>query len=249
MAECRPWSASSSPRRLNMTVDGRSRRMSRRCNRLRRWRPVDHVMGWRPSKRPIYRRRSSSVHTGWTMRRCGSMSTHRAAAPPPSLLTLNDSQHTRSSLSRTYAAGRSRASALCYLSNEPRYSVSRRPESLRSPWGFAMGLRHLRHGLLRVTGRWLPTACHDAGLASACVPRRRQAGAVLPEERDPVGGRAARCSRRRCHDRAVRVARRRVLERRAPADGGVGVWTLSIAMAGRSHALARCRRHVRQAAH
>jgi hypothetical protein len=116
----------------------RSRRMSRRGNRLRRWRPVDHVMGWRPSKRPIYRRLSSSVHTGWTMRRCGSMSTHRAAAPPPSLLTLNDSQHTRSSLSRTYAAGRSRASALCYLSNEPRYSVSRRAESLRSPWGFAI---------------------------------------------------------------------------------------------------------------
>ena len=60
-------------------------------------------------------------------------------------------------------------------------------------------------------------------LDSAHVPRRRHAGAVLPRERDAVGGRAARrrCGRR--HDRAGRVARRRVLARRVPADGGVGV--------------------------
>ena len=34
---------------------------------------------------PTYRPRSSSAHTGWTMRRCGSMSTHRAGARPRSL--------------------------------------------------------------------------------------------------------------------------------------------------------------------
>ena len=35
----------------------------------------------------------------------------------------------------------------------------------------------------------------DAEPGSARVPRRRHAGAVLPRERDPVGGRAARCRR------------------------------------------------------
>ena len=63
-------------------------------------------------------------------------------------------------------------------------------------------------------------------LASAHVPRCRHAGAVLPRERDPVGGRPARCGCGRRHDRAGRVARRRVLARRVPADGGVGVWTV-----------------------
>ena len=67
-------------------------------------------------------------------------------------------------------------------------------------------------------------------LASAHVPRGRHAGAVLPRERHSVGGRTARCRRGCCHDRAGRVTRRRILERRVPADGGVGVWTLSIAM-------------------
>src|SRR5207248_5727012 len=52
--------------------------------------------------------------------------------------------------------------------------------------------------------------------------------------RHTLGRRAARRRCGRCHDRAGRVARRRVLERRVPADGGVGVWTLSIA----SHLLA-----------
>ena len=52
---------------------------------------------------------------------------------------------------------------------------------------------HLRRGLLRLAGRGLPTACRDAEPASAHLPRRRHAGAVLPRERDPVGGRAARC--------------------------------------------------------
>ena len=52
------------------------------------------------------------------------------------------------------------------------------------------------------------------------------------ENANRVGGRAARCRRGRCHDRAGRLAWRRVLERRAPADGGVGVLALSVAIAG-----------------
>ncbi len=51
----------------------------------------------------------------------------------------------------------------------------------------------LRCGLLCVAGRGLPPACRDAELASACIPRRRHTRAVFPGERDPVGGRIARC--------------------------------------------------------
>ena len=54
------------------------------------------------------------------------------------------------------------------------------------------------------------------------------AGTLEPfflENATPVGGRAARCRCGRCHDRAGRIARRRVLARRVPAHGGVGVWT------------------------
>ena len=93
--------------------------------------------------------------------------------------------------------------------------------------------RHLRCGLLCVAGRRLSAACRDAEVASARVPRRRHAGAVLSRERDPLGRRAARRGCGRCHDRAGRVARRRVLERRVPANGGVGVWTLTPLQAGR----------------
>ena len=81
----------------------------------------------------------------------------------------------------------------------------------------------LRCGLLRFAGRWLPTARCDAESGSARVPRCRNVGAVLPRKRDAVGDRAARRRRGGRHDRARRVARRRVLARRVPADGGVGV--------------------------
>jgi hypothetical protein len=91
---------------------------------------------------------------------------------------------------------------------------------------------HLRRGLLRVAGRRLPGTCRDAQFASARLPRRRHAGAVLPQERDPLGHRAARRRCRRCHDRTGRVARRRVLERRVPADGGMGVRALSPQLVG-----------------
>ena len=76
---------------------------------------------------------------------------------------------------------------------------------------------------------------------SAHVPRRRHAGAVLPRQRDPVGGRAARC-RCGCRDeRAGRVARRRAVASRVPADGGVGVWTMKH-RAARSAVAPACRR-------
>ena len=99
----------------------------------------------------------------------------------------------------------------------------------------AMGLRHpdiYGAGLVRIArgGGYRPPAVMPKTYAR--VPGRRHAGAVLPRERDPVGGRAARRGCGRGHDPADRVARRRVLERRVPADGGVGVWPLSITMVG-----------------
>jgi hypothetical protein len=48
------------------------------------------------------------------------------------------SRRTRSSLSRTSADGLSRASTSRCLPTEPRCSGSRRVESLRSQWGFAI---------------------------------------------------------------------------------------------------------------
>ena len=96
----------------------------------------------------------------------------------------------------------------------------------------AIGLRHpdvygQRDSSAPSPGSGLPTAGRDAESDSAYVPRcRRHAGAVFPREREPVGDRAARCGRRRCHDGASRAARRRVLARRIPAHGGVGVWTV-----------------------
>ena len=53
-------------------------------------------------------------------------------------LTLNGSRRTRRSLSRTCADGRSRGSTSRCLPTELRCSVSRRVESSRSPWGFAI---------------------------------------------------------------------------------------------------------------
>ena len=137
------------------------------------------------------------------------------------------SRHTRSSSSRTSADG-------CGRVSESRCPPTHRGVRCLCEWRArarhrASASRYLRCGLLRLAGRRLPTACRDAEFASAHVPRRRHAGAVLPRERDPVGGRAARCRCGRRHDRAGRVARRRVLERRVSADGGVGVWTMSTA--------------------
>ena len=75
----------------------------------------------------------------------------------------------------------------------------------------ASASRPLRCGLLRLAWRRLPTACRDAEAAPAHLPRRRHTRAVLPRERDPVGGRAARCRRRRRHDGAGRQSRRPIL--------------------------------------
>ena len=93
----------------------------------------------------------------------------------------------------------------------------------------ALGLRHPDvYGAVfsgSPGGGYKPTGVMPSS-DSARVPRRRHAGAVFPRQRDPVGGRAARC-RCRCRDeRAGRVARRGAVARRVPADGGVGVWTM-----------------------
>src|SRR6185312_16473039 len=85
----------------------------------------------------------------------------------------------------------------------------------------------LRCDLLRLAGRRLQTGWRDAGPGAAHVPRRRHAGAVLPRQRGPVGGRAARCGCGCRDERAGRVARGRAVAGRVPADGGVGVWTMT----------------------
>lgn len=72
--------------------------------------------------------------------------------------------------------------------------------------------RHLRRSVLCVARRRLPTARRDAEPASACVPRRRHPRAVLPRQRDPVRGRAARRRRRRS-----RLST-------AGLEGAVGLW-------------------------
>ena len=58
--------------------------------------------------------------------------------------------------------------------------------------------RRLRCGLLWLARRGLQTAWRNAEFASAGVPFRRHAGAVLPRQREPMGSRSARgrCGRR-----------------------------------------------------
>ena len=82
----------------------------------------------------------------------------------------------------------------------------------------AMGLRHpdiygaISAPLLEaVTGRLARWRTRSRG-----VPRRRNAGAVLPRERDPVGGRPRQCRCGRCDDRACGIARRRVRREELP---------------------------------
>jgi hypothetical protein len=59
-------------------------------------------------------------------------------ARPRSHLTTTGSRRTKSSLSKTYAGGRSHGSTFRCLPTEARSSVSRRAQSSRSPWGFAI---------------------------------------------------------------------------------------------------------------
>src|SRR5262245_18043336 len=73
----------------------------------------------------------------------------------------------------------------------------------------AMGLRHpdIYGDLLRLA-RWrVQAAWRHADSVAARILRRRHARAVLPYERDPLGGSAARCRCARRHDRAGRIAR------------------------------------------
>jgi hypothetical protein len=74
-----------------------------------------------------------------------------------------------------------------------------------------------------------PAARRAVRPASAHLPRRRNRGTVLPHQRDSVSGRVTRGGWGRCRDRTGRLARRRLLETRVSADGGVGVRTLTYA--------------------
>ena len=66
-----------------------------------------------------------------------------------------------------------------------------------------------------------------ASLPTSHVPRGRHPRAVVPRERDPMGGRAPRCWSGRGDDGTGRRSRGSVLGGRIPADGGVGVQTLT----------------------
>ncbi len=92
----------------------------------------------------------------------------------------------------------------------------------------AMGLRHPEiYGAVLCAspgGGYRPPAVMPSPLPRTYLVAGR-AGTVLHAERDQMGGCAAACRRRGGHDRAGRFARRRILERGGPADGGLGVWT------------------------
>ena len=94
----------------------------------------------------------------------------------------------------------------------------------------AMGLRHPDvYGAVFCAspgGGYRPPEC-DAESGSACVPGCRNVRALLPRKRHTVGDRTARRRRGGRHDRASRVARRRVLAGRVPANGDVGVCAMN----------------------
>ncbi len=70
-------------------------------------------------------------------------------------------------------------------------SASQRVASSRSRSGF--GTRISTERLQRVTRWGVPTARHNAEVDSARIPGSWHTGAVFPRERDPLGGRIARC--------------------------------------------------------
>ena len=90
----------------------------------------------------------------------------------------------------------------------------------------ASASRHLRCGLLRLARRGLPTACADAELASARVPRRRTLEPFFLENATRWAAVLRDAGADVVDERARRIARRRVLATRVPADGGVGVRTI-----------------------
>lgn len=98
------------------------------------------------------------------------------------------------------------------------------------PRSWASASADLRCGLVRLAWRRLQAAWRYAESAAAHLPCRRHTGAILPRERTDVGGRAPRRWCRCRHERASWVARRRILARRVPADGGVGVRAMSLSV-------------------
>ena len=103
----------------------------------------------------------------------------------------------------------------------PPCSVSRRAESWL--WRWACVTRTLRCRVLCLAGGGLSASRGAAGAATACVHRRRHAGAVLPGERDPVGIGPGGPGRGRRDGGACWVARRRLLAAGVPAHGRVGL--------------------------
>ena len=140
-------------------------------------------------------------------------------------LTQCDSPHTRSSLSRTSAAGQRRASVWrCPHERTAVFGVSASGEL-----ALAIGLRHPDvYGAIFCAS---PGAGYrPPRVMPNPVPRTYLvAGTLEPfflenATRWAVALRDAACRRR--HDRAGRVARRRILARRVAPDGGVGIWSM-----------------------
>ena len=101
--------------------------------------------------------------------------------------------------------GRGRASGSRCRGSAPRSSASRRAESWRWPSGFAIRTSTAPCSAPRragATGR--PPCCRARCRAPTSSAGTR--GALLLRERDPLGGRAARCRRGRGDDRTGRIA-------------------------------------------
>ena len=94
----------------------------------------------------------------------------------------------------------------------------------------ALGLRHPDvYGAVFCgsPGRGLPTPQRPAEPPSTHLPCRRHLGTVLPRQRDPLGGRVGRCRRRGRDERAGQLPPARPMESRVPADGGMGICTVT----------------------
>jgi len=105
--------------------------------------------------------------------------------------------HMRGSSPGMPAGGRGRGSrfGVARPPGAPRYSASRRAGRLALALGCGIRMSTARFSPARRAAE-LPAGWRAAGPDSAHVPRGRPAGAVLPRQRGPVGGRVARCGPR-----------------------------------------------------